>query len=87
MIGGYKYRHRLMGFMKYVVEVSSCAMIYIPSYVQIGSGIQMLMEWIHRQQGDPISLLLLKKKGKGTERKASAYSRTCMTNTRIMKRT
>jgi hypothetical protein len=26
--------------MKYTLEVSSCAMIYIPSFIEIGSGIQ-----------------------------------------------
>jgi hypothetical protein len=28
--------------MKYTVEMSSCAMIYIPSFIEIGSGIQKL---------------------------------------------
>jgi hypothetical protein len=36
--------HRLMeGFMKYAVEMGSGAMIYIPSFINIGSGIQKLM--------------------------------------------
>jgi hypothetical protein len=29
--------------MKYAYEVGSDAMIYIPSFIKIGSGIQMLM--------------------------------------------
>jgi hypothetical protein len=43
--------------MKYAVEMSSGAMIYIPSFVKIGSAIQI---WIkgdsqtHRQHGDCI---------------------------------
>jgi hypothetical protein len=43
--------------MKYAVEMESGAMIYPPSFMKIGSGIQRLMG-IHRQQGDIISLLL-----------------------------
>jgi hypothetical protein len=36
--------------MKYVVEIGPGAMIYIPSFIQIGSGIQKLIEGkgIHR---------------------------------------
>jgi hypothetical protein len=48
--------------MKYAVEMGSGAMIYIPSFIKIGSGIQKLMGGIHiqthRQQGDLINLLL-----------------------------
>jgi hypothetical protein len=46
--------------MKYVVELGSGAVIYIPSYINIGSGIQKLMEGYtdHRQHQDSISLLL-----------------------------
>jgi hypothetical protein len=47
--------------MKYTVEMGSGAMIYVPSFIKIGSGIRKLigvdME-THRQQGDLISLLL-----------------------------
>jgi hypothetical protein len=45
--------------MKYAVEMDSGAMIYIPSFIQIGSGIQKLMRGggIHRH-ADSISLLL-----------------------------
>jgi hypothetical protein len=44
--------------MKYAAEMGSGAMIYIPSFIQTGSGIQGLIGRIHRQQGDLISLLL-----------------------------
>jgi hypothetical protein len=49
--------------MKYAVEMGSGAMIYIPSFMKIGSGIQKLMggggdSKRHRQHGDHISLLL-----------------------------
>jgi hypothetical protein len=47
--------------MKYAVEMGSGAMIYIPSFLEIGSGIQKWIEGVtqtHRQQGDLISLLL-----------------------------
>jgi hypothetical protein len=43
--------------MKYAVEMSSGAMIYIPSFIKIGSAIQKLIGRIHRQHGDCISLL------------------------------
>jgi hypothetical protein len=29
--------------VKYAVEMGSCAMIFIPSFIKIGSGIQKLM--------------------------------------------
>jgi hypothetical protein len=35
--------------MKYAVETGSDAVIYIPSFMKIGSGIQNLMEGTHRQ--------------------------------------
>jgi hypothetical protein len=34
--------------MKYAVEMDLDAMIYTPSFVKIGSGIQKLMRGIHR---------------------------------------
>jgi hypothetical protein len=34
--------------MKYAVEIGSGAMIYIPSFIKTGSGIQKLMGGIHR---------------------------------------
>jgi hypothetical protein len=44
--------------MKYAVLMGSGAMIYIPSYIKIGSAIQ---KWgdaqTHRQKGERISLL------------------------------
>jgi hypothetical protein len=45
--------------MKYDVEMSSGAMIYIPSFLKIGSGIQKLIRedsQTHRQYGDCIVL-------------------------------
>jgi hypothetical protein len=44
--------------MNYAVEVSSGAVIYIPSFIKIGSTIPKLLGLIHRQHGDCISLLL-----------------------------
>jgi hypothetical protein len=38
------HRDWRVGFMKYAIEVGSGAMIYIPSFIKIGSGIQKLME-------------------------------------------
>jgi hypothetical protein len=45
--------------MKYAVEMASGAMIDIPSFIKVGSGIKKLMRGIHghRQEGDRISLL------------------------------
>jgi hypothetical protein len=34
--------------MKYAVEMDSGAMIYIPSFMKFGSGIQKVMRSIHR---------------------------------------
>jgi Flp pilus assembly CpaE family ATPase len=46
--------------MKYAAEMGSGAMMYIPSFIKIGSGIEKLLEGsIHRQHGDCISLLSL----------------------------
>jgi hypothetical protein len=46
--------------MKYAVEMGSGAVIYIPSFIKIGSAIQKLIGAIHRHtgDGDRISLLL-----------------------------
>jgi hypothetical protein len=48
--------------MKDAVEMASGAMMYIPSFVKIGSGIQRLIgggdSQTHRQHGDLISLIL-----------------------------
>jgi hypothetical protein len=47
--------------MKYTVEMGSGAMIHIPSFIKIGSGIQKFMGgggYTDRQHGDRISLIL-----------------------------
>jgi hypothetical protein len=44
--------------MKYTVEMGSVAMIYIPSFINIGSGIQKIMGEIHRKHADLISIIL-----------------------------
>jgi hypothetical protein len=47
--------------MKYAVEMGSGTMIYIPSFINIGSDIQKLIggdSQAQRQYGDLISLLL-----------------------------
>jgi hypothetical protein len=46
--------------MKYAVEMGSCAMIYLPSFIKIGSGIRKLIRGdthTHRERPDLISLL------------------------------
>jgi hypothetical protein len=42
--------------MKYDVEMGSGAVMYILSFIKIGSGIQELIGGIHRQHEDRISL-------------------------------
>jgi hypothetical protein len=56
---GCTYRHTdwWEGFMKYTVEVGSGAMIHIPSFIKIGSGIRKLIGGIHRLHGHRISVL------------------------------
>jgi hypothetical protein len=46
--------------MKYAVEMGSGAIIYIPSFIKIGSGIRKLIVVLqtHKQYGDLISLFL-----------------------------
>jgi hypothetical protein len=44
--------------MKYAVEMGSGVMMCMPSFIMIGSSIQKVDMWIHRQHGDLISLLL-----------------------------
>jgi hypothetical protein len=39
------------GIYKYGVEMDSVAMIYIPRFIKIGSGVQMLKERLHRHTG------------------------------------
>jgi hypothetical protein len=43
--------------MKYTVEMGSVAMIYIPNFIKIGSGVQKIMGEIHRKHGDLISII------------------------------
>jgi hypothetical protein len=47
--------------MQYAVEMGSGAMIYMPRFIKIGSGIQKLMgrvgEFTDTQHGDRITLL------------------------------
>jgi hypothetical protein len=40
--------------MKYAVEMSSGAMIYIPSVIKIGSGIPKLIRGIHRHMDNMV---------------------------------
>jgi hypothetical protein len=50
--------------MKYANEMVSGAMVYILSFIKIGSGIQKIIKGdsqTHRQHGDHISLLSLSK--------------------------
>jgi hypothetical protein len=44
------------GIYEYAVEIGSGAMIYIPSFIKIGAGIQKLLKGIQRQAEDRISL-------------------------------
>jgi hypothetical protein len=58
-----RHTDRWVGFMRYAVEMGSDAMIYIPSFIKIGSGIQKFIgregdSQTHRQQGYLISLFL-----------------------------
>jgi hypothetical protein len=46
-----------VGFFYWAFEMGSGAVIYIPSFIKIGSGIQKLMGGRDRQQRDLISLL------------------------------
>jgi hypothetical protein len=43
--------------MKYTVEMGLSAMMFIPSFIHIGSDIEKLITGIHRQHGDRMSLL------------------------------
>jgi hypothetical protein len=66
--------------MKYAVQMGSGAMIYIPSFINIGSGIQKLIGWgIHRQTGwrsyKPASMF--SKQGKEANTK-QFYNINCM---------
>jgi hypothetical protein len=49
----------LMGeIFNYAIDIVSGAVIYVPSFIKIGSGMQKLIRGIHRQQGVLISLNL-----------------------------
>jgi hypothetical protein len=68
-IRGYTYRRTdsSEGFMKYAIEMSSGAMIYIPSFIKIDSSIQKLMGWdlqTRRQHDDLIGIFLFFKNKK-----------------------
>jgi hypothetical protein len=46
--------------MKYAVQMGSGVMIYVPGFIEIGSGIQKLIRGdtqAHRRHGDHISLI------------------------------
>jgi hypothetical protein len=43
--------------MNYTIEMGSGAMMYIPYFIKISSGIQKLIGGIHRQHVNRISLL------------------------------
>jgi hypothetical protein len=51
------------GIFNDAIEMGSGAVIYVPSFIQIGSGIQKLIggdTQTHRQPGDAVSLTSLK---------------------------
>jgi hypothetical protein len=51
--------------VKYAFEIGSGVIIYVPSFIKTGSGIQKLLgvdSQRHRQEGDLIGLLLFFKK-------------------------
>jgi hypothetical protein len=58
--------------MKYAVEMGSVAIIYIPSFIKIDSGIQKVIggdSWTRRAHGDLISPpLFFQNKGSGLKR-------------------
>jgi hypothetical protein len=61
--------------MKYAVEVGS-AMIYILSFIKIGSDIRKLIKGdsqTYRQHGDVISLLFFQNKGSRLIKRISRY--------------
>jgi hypothetical protein len=41
--------------MKYAAEMGSGAVIYMPSFIKIGSGIQKLIEGIHRRTDNMVT--------------------------------
>jgi hypothetical protein len=57
MIGGiYIHKDWWEALTKYAVQMGSCAMIYLPNFIKIGSVIQKLIHR-HSQEGDRISLV------------------------------
>jgi hypothetical protein len=44
----------LEGLVKYAVEMGSGAMIYIPCFIKIGSGIQKFIRGIHRHRDSKV---------------------------------
>jgi hypothetical protein len=62
-IGGYTYKHTgwWEKLFNWTVEMGSGAVMYVPYFMKIGSGVQKLIRGIHRhthrQQHDLISLL------------------------------
>jgi hypothetical protein len=66
--------------VKYATEMGSGAMMYIPSFIQTGSGIQKLIRGIHRhthrQHGD-LTILLLSFQRKEIRLKYLITSATC----------
>jgi hypothetical protein len=52
MIGGYTHRHmnKWEGFMKYITEMGSSAMMHLPSFIKTSSGNQKLVGGIHRHK-------------------------------------
>jgi hypothetical protein len=65
-----------MGFMQYNIEKGSGAMIYISSFMKIGSGIQKLIGVIYRQTAsDHICVLIFffQNKGNGLMRKQEIW--------------
>jgi hypothetical protein len=53
------HRHtgRWEGFMKYAVEIGSGVMIYIPSFIKFGSGIEKLVRGNSQTHGNHSNLL------------------------------
>jgi uncharacterized RmlC-like cupin family protein len=56
----YTYRHTdwWEGIMEYAAEMSSGAMIYIPSFIKTGSGIQKLIAGVTKTQDGECTGLL-----------------------------
>jgi hypothetical protein len=63
--------------MKYAIKMGSSAIMYIPSFIKIGSAIQNLIgdgdKWTHRQHGDRISLFFFFKIRKARHMRADGH--------------